>query len=337
MTNAEKVAAFAYLGRAMANDNDINLQHAIRQAAFHNPWFTPENVSFALAQWHKTLTSQNIEAWFAAEGIEPAAKPQKVGIVMAGNVPLVGLHDLLCVLACGHKAVLKLSADDSVLMQFAIDVLKRFHPTLAESIDCVKRLHDIDAVIATGSNNTARYFEYYFGKYPHIIRKNRNSVAVLNGKETQTDLFNLGGDIFRYFGLGCRNVTHLYLPVGYELPMFYDGIADWYEVLNNSRYANNYTYHKAILLMNLHQHLDNNFLLLKEDDLIYSPVGMLHYSFYDGLHNLEETLTTQADAIQVAVGDLSSINTLPFGSTQMPKLTDYADQVNTITFLKTIC
>lgn len=334
--NTERIIqAFDMLGRTFGGENNPDLEAAVRRAGFENAWFTDDNVRYALKSWSKLLNTAILEEWVARESLKGATNPKKVAVIMAGNIPLVGLHDLLSVLISGHKAMVKLSKDDTALMQFVISLLQRYDRYFNEAIEVVERVQEPGAVIATGSNNTARYFEYYFGKYPNIIRKNRNSVAILTGEESSDELDALGDDIFRYFGLGCRNVTKIYVPAGYELPTFYDGLAGHYEVLNNSRYANNYTYHKAILLMNLHEHLDNNFILLKKDRLIYSPIGCLNYDFYSSTESLLNELEERKDEIQVVVSSQGWLaNSVPFGESQQPALWDYSDGVNTVKFLK---
>lgn len=303
-----------------------------------NPWFTNEYIKKALGAWCSELTIEKLNNWLINYQNIPQPKPKKVVIIMAGNIPLVGLHDLLSVLLCGHKAIVKLSGDDNVLMKWAIENLVRLAPELSTQIEITEeRLpKDFDAVIATGSNNTNRYFEYYFKNKSSLLRKSRTSVAVLTGKETQEDLHKLGEDIFTYFGLGCRNVSKIYLPEGYDIATFYEGIVDFYEHINHNKYANNYTYHKAIFLMNLTQHFDNNFLLLKEDKAIASPLGVLFYEYYSDINELAQTLALQKENIQCVVSKVAINDSLPLGKAQQPELTDYADGVDTVKFLMEI-
>jgi hypothetical protein len=303
-----------------------------------NPWFTNEYIKKALGAWGSELTIEKLNNWVINYQNIPHPKPKKVVIIMAGNIPLVGLHDLLSVLLCGHKAIVKLSGDDNVLMKWAIENLVRLAPELSTQIEITEeRLpKDFDAVIATGSNNTNRYFEYYFKNKSSLLRKSRTSVAVLTGKETQEDLHKLGEDIFTYFGLGCRNVSKIYLPEGYDIATFYEGIVDFYEHINHNKYANNYTYHKAIFLMNLTQHFDNNFLLLKEDKAIASPLGVLFYEYYSDINELAQTLALQKENIQCVVSKVAINGSLSLGKAQQPELTDYADGVDTVKFLMEI-
>lgn len=307
-----------------------------RQAYLENNWFTEFYVQKAVAAWAEELIPQKLHKWLGVYEQMPAPTTKKVAIIMAGNIPLVGLHDLLAVLACGHEAVVKLSADDKVLMTWAIHALKTIDPALGQRITIItERLPEsFDAVIATGSNNTNRYFQYYFKSKPSLLRKARHSVAVLTGNETPEDMLKLGEDIFTYFGLGCRNVAKLYVPEGYEVSHFYEGIASFYEHINHNKYANNYTYHKAILLMNLTPHLDNNFLLLKEDTGIASPLGVMFYEHYRNEEHLKELLNAQREAIQCIVAKQQVMDiSIPLGKAQEPGLSDYADGVDTIQFL----
>jgi len=300
-----------------------------------NPWFTIEYTKKAISAWGDQLSIDHLNKWLSVYQDMPQPELKNVVVIMAGNIPLVGLHDLLSILVCGHKAIIKLSSDDTVLMKWVIESLINIAPEWADKIEITdERLpKNFDAVIATGSNNTNRYFEYYFKTKPSLLRKARTSVAVLTGNETPEDLQKLGEDIFTYFGLGCRNVSKIYMPEGYDIAHFYEGIADFYEHINHNKYANNYTYHKAILLMNLTKHFDNNFLLLKEDINIASPLGVMFYEQYTNLDELSKTLENNKDQIQCVVSKISINNSVPLGKAQQPELTDYADGVDTVKFL----
>lgn len=300
-----------------------------------NPWFTIEYTKKAIAAWGDQLSTEHLNKWLSVYQDMPQPEPKNVVVIMAGNIPLVGLHDLLSVLVCGHKAIVKLSSDDTVLMKWVIESFINIAPEWTGKIEITdERLpKNFDAVIATGSNNTNRYFEYYFKTKPSLLRKARTSVAVLTGNETPEDLHKLGEDIFTYFGLGCRNVSKIYVPEGYDIAHFYEGIADFYEHINHNKYANNYTYHKAILLMNLTKHFDNNFLLLKEDNNIASPLGVMFYEQYTNLDELSKTLENHKDQIQCVVSKIAINNSVPLGKAQQPELTDYADGVDTVKFL----
>lgn len=311
-------------------------QPVFRQAYLENNWFTETYVQKAVLAWADELTPAKLQKWLGAYASMQTPEPKKVAIIMAGNIPLVGLHDLLAVLACGHEAVVKLSSDDKQLMKWAIEALQKIDIGLKSRIQIVdSRLPELfDAVIATGSNNTNRYFQYYFKNKPSLLRKARHSVAVLTGNETPEDMMRLGEDIFTYFGLGCRNVAKLYVPEGYDVSHFYEGIASFHEHINHHKYANNYTYHKAILLMNLTPHLDNNFLLLKEDNHIASPLGVMFYEHYKNESHLNDLLNAQKEAIQCIVAKQQiTAGSVPLGKAQEPALSDYADGIDTIQFL----
>lgn len=301
----------------------------LKSAEIQNPWFTPENLKFGLAQWGKILTKENLNQWL--ELYSYSENQKNIGIIMAGNIPLVGFHDLISVLLSGNKALVKTSSKDDVLMDFVLNYLQDFDSDLKNSILKVEKLQNMDAVIATGSNNTARYFEYYFREIPHIIRKNRTSAAVLSGNESEEDLKNLSEDIFRYFGLGCRNVTKLYLPEGFNTDLLFEAFYDWNPIINHTKYSNNYDYNRAIYLMEQQPFLDNNFVILKESKDFHSPIGVIHYEFYKNLDEVKNELKFNEEKIQCVVGNDFEVK---FGETQKPLLTDYADGIDTMKFLE---
>jgi hypothetical protein len=314
-----------------------DLRELISRVHIQNNWFTEENVKKALEAIGDSLEQHAFVEWLSVyiRDLDNKA-PKKVAVIMAGNVPMVGFHDMLCVLLSGHKFTGKLSSEDKVLLPFIAKILVHIEPRYAENIEFTDGpLKGMDAVIATGSNNSARYFDYYFGKYPNIIRKNRNSVAVLTGKEKPEELVQLGNDVFRYFGLGCRNVSKLFVPKGYNFNAFYEAIFDQKEIVNNNKYANNYDYNKTVYLMsNDLSLLDNNFLLLKQDSSYSSPIGALFYEYYDSLPALNKRLEADHEQIQcIVAGDPGIKNAIPFGMAQCPKLSDYADGVDTMRFL----
>jgi hypothetical protein len=335
MTFQQRVSAFAELGHFFEQSIALQDNPIFFKAHTHNPWFTIENTKSAVKAWADTLTEPKLGEWLKDYTIPENKDPKKVAIIMAGNIPMVGFHDLLCVLISGNKAIVKLSEDDTVLMKWAIEELIRIEPQLSNYIAISEsRLpQDFDAVIATGSNNTNRYFEYYFRDKPSLLRRNRNSVAIISGNETPEDFTKLGEDIFTYFGLGCRNVSKLYVPKDYDIVPFYEGIESFYDVVNHHKYANNYTYHKAIFLMNLAQHFDNNFLLLKKDEKIASPLGVMFYEEYESIDALKQLLESKRDEIQCIVSKTAFPNALPFGKAQHPELWDYADGVDTLEWL----
>lgn len=314
------------------------LEDQIQASVHHNGWFTRENVVFALQQWSKALTAANLDKWLAPYNLRETS-PRTVGIIMAGNIPMVGFHDFLSVLISGNKVKAKQSSNDKLLLPVIADYLIALAPEWKDFIHILPgkdqggRLENYDAVIATGSNNTARYFEYYFADKPSIIRKNRNSVAVLTGSETKEELGLLGEDIFRYYGLGCRNVSKLYVPEGYSFENFFRAIYPWNPIINQAKYANNYDYNKAVYLMSLFKLQENGFLILKEDASFGSPIATLFYQTYSDLSDLKAELESHKDSIQCVVTRNVHENEIPFGKTQQPELWDYADNVDTMDFL----
>ncbi len=310
----------------------------INRAQETNPWFDKKQIHFSLKNWSHALTKQSLDQWLDSYNLVDKPTPiRTIAVIMAGNIPLVGFHDFLCVLVSGHKIQIKLSSNDCHFIPMIARFLKVYNPYFQDKIEIVeKELHKYDAVIATGSDNTSRYFDYYFGKYPNIIRHNRNSVAVLSGEETSVELKNLGDDIFQYFGLGCRNVSKIYVPRNYDFDKLFKALYDFKDLTNNKRYMNNFDYNKAVFLMSQSKNmLENGFILLKEDENFSSPIATLFYEFYDNQKALEEHLNENKDKIQCIVGSNMSpyIN---FGSAQKPSLEDYADGIDTINFIKNL-
>ena len=305
----------------------------IKLSQSHNGWYTPEQVYFALESWAKALTKENLDTWLNAYDFENIT-PKRVALILAGNIPLVGFHDFVSVLITGNHALIKTSSNDQHLLPFLVKYLIHIEPEFANRISFVEgKLENFDAVIATGSNNTARYFEYYFKDKPSIIRKSRNSVAVLNGQETKEDLVALGEDIFRYFGLGCRNVSKLFVPKGYSFDTFFEALFEYQDVIHYEKYANNYDYNKAVFLMSNFKLLDNGFLTIKEDSSHASPISSVFYEYYEDLTILEQKLASEAENLQCIVSNNLIKDSIAFGQTQQPKLWDYADNIDTITFL----
>jgi len=305
----------------------------LRQKAF-NGWFDKKEVLTSLSAIGASLSEENLNSWLFDYSITDDSN-KSVGVIMAGNIPLVGFHDFLTVLITGNKIQAKLASNDNTLIRKIGEVLIFIDADFEPKISFVERLEKFDAVIATGSNNTARYFEQYFGKYPNIIRKNRNSVAIINEKDSAEELNALGQDVFQYFGLGCRSVSKMYFPKGYKIDAFFEAILDDYQdVTQNNKYANNYDYNKAVYLMGNNQLLDNGFMLLKEDTSFTSPVGVINYEYYDSVEELEKQLEAQKEELQCIVSSKNTdIDTLAFGEAQCPTLSDYADSVDTIKFL----
>ncbi|WP_291117389.1 acyl-CoA reductase [Flavobacterium sp. UBA6135] len=302
----------------------------------HNGWFTKEQVYFAVNSWAEALTEENLTTWLSNYGFSEK-ETKRVGLILAGNIPLVGFHDFLAVLLSGHHALVKTSSNDQHLIKFLANYLIAVEPELKNRITFTDgKLENFDAVIATGSNNTARYFEYYFKNKPSIIRKNRNSIAILNGNETHEDLVNLGEDIFRYFGLGCRNVSKLFVPKGYNFEFFFKAIYEYQDVIHYEKYSNNYDYNKAVFLMSNFKLLDNGFLTIKEDTSYSSPISSVFYEFYEDLEALKNRLINENEQIQCIVSNDLVDKSIAFGQTQKPKLWDYADDVDTLKFLNSL-
>ena len=320
------------LGELLSKTEQFN--DIFEKAEQQNSWFTRANVIFAFKSWSDALSENNVKQWLSQYQLPQTTSPKKILIIMAGNLPLVGLHDLLCVLVTGHKAIVKLSSNDCVLLPYLITQMKTFAPEWTEAVTFTDdKVTEYDGVIATGSDNTARYFEYYFGKKPHIIRKNRHSVAVLTGKETPEERFALGKDIFLYYGLGCRSISKLFVPKGYDFNLLFQAIYPYKDIIQEQKYANNYDYNKAVYLMSLFQLLENGFLLLKEDEHYGSPIATLFYEYYTDVDSLKEKLTTDAEKIQCVVAHNFTTEEVAFGETQTPQLWDYADGVDTLNFL----
>lgn len=303
------------------------LEKLIEMAHIYNNWFIPEFVKESLINISSLLKEEELIKFSTSI---KEKDPKTIAIICAGNVPIVCFHDILCVLLSGNIALIKLSSDDNLLMPFFLKLLTHYQPEFETQILFAEgKLGAFDAVIATGSNNTAGHFKYYFGKYPHIIRKNRSSIAVLTGKESTQDLKDLGKDIFLYFGLGCRNVSKLLVPKGYNFNTFFESIVDYGFVVNNKKYGNNYDYHRAIYLLESMEFLDNNFLMIKENQDLHSPVGVLYYQYYDNEKEINTYLDSIKDDLQCIVG----AKNIPFGYSQQPVITDFADNVNTLEFL----
>ncbi|MDY0779543.1 acyl-CoA reductase [Tenacibaculum sp. IB213877] len=319
--------------------NDLffdGFKHQLKIAEENNSWFTKDNLLFACENWSEALSEENIKNWVSKENLGKN-KPKTVAVIMAGNIPLVGFHDFLSVLISGHSVLAKLSSNDKHLLPFLAKYLEYVYEDFKGKISFTEgKLEGFDAVIATGSDNTARYFEYYFKDKPNIIRKNRNSVAVLTGNETTEDFEKLSNDVFQYFGLGCRSVSKLFVPKDYNFDDFFRGMFNKQEIINNVKYANNYDYNKAVYLMSEFDILENGFLMIKEDDSYASPIASVFYEYYDDLDNLKIKLYEDREKIQCIVANGFHENEIPFGQTQHPQLWDYADSVNTLEFLAKI-
>lgn len=328
------INTFSALGDILSHP-DAELSNIISNQLYYNAWFTPENVMRSVTSIGNMLNRADLTEWLSGYRFNEG-EPKKVGLILAGNIPLVGFHDILCVLASGNIAMIKLSSQDNRLIKYVLQKLAELDAGLTNKFTYVEKLENFDAVIATGSNNTSRYFEYYFGKVPNIIRRNRNSIAVLTGNETTEQLHELGRDIFDYYGLGCRNVSKLLVPEGYDFKYFFESIQDYEQIIHHHKYNNNYDYNKSIYLVNGDQHLDNGFLLLKKDEKLTSPLSVLFYDTYSDLQQAQQSINEQSESVQCVVSgaklDIKN-QVVDFGESQQPKLWDYADGVDTMEFL----
>ncbi len=328
MNLAERITIMGKLGRYLV-ENDEELNKVKEKAYQKNKWFTEEFINYSFKNISENyLDEQILKNWVSHYHIDDNIKPQKIGVVMAGNIPLVGFHDFLSVFITGHQQLIKLSDKDDVLLAHIIDKMKEWNPKVSSIITTAELLKDCDAYIATGSNNSARYFHHYFDKYPSVIRNNKTSVAVLSGEETEEQLSSLADDVFIYFGLGCRNVTKLFVPENYNFEMLLSAFKKYHYFADLTKYRNNYDYNLALLIMNNKYYMANDSIILSENENIFSPVSVLHYSFYNNEKSILEQLINDEN-VQCVVGK----DHVPFGKAQKPDLFDYADGIDTIEFL----
>lgn len=311
---------------------------ALTAIAFsYNGWFTTDNIAQALQGIALMLDKKELNQF--TKTIKEPLQPKTVAVIMAGNIPAVGFHDMLCVLLSGHSILIKVASDDPALIPFLAGMLIYYEKDFALRINFSEaKLANFEAVIATGSNNSAKHFEYYFGKYPHIIRKNRSSVAILTGNETKEELTLLGKDIFDYYGLGCRNVCKLYVPEGYVFDSLFEAVYDYKFVLDNKKYNNNYEYNRAIYLLDLIPFLDNNFLMIREHNDLHAPTSVLYYETYTSEDALNTNIANIKTNLQCVVSKLKlkDIKITGFGKAQQPCVIDFADDVNTLDFLNSL-
>jgi hypothetical protein len=333
-----RINAFTELGKYLTNpQNSPKLEELAINANRKNNWFTVPNVLKSLsAIATQYLDADKLSKW--ADSYDPIAGPRKVGVIMAGNIPAVGFHDALAVLISGHQLMAKLSSEDQVILPALLEILKEIEPAFNDQIEYAERLNAADAYIGTGSDNTARYFHYYFAKKPNIIRRNRTSVAVLTGAESAQELENLGSDVIQYFGLGCRNVSKVFVPEGYDFTKFYESIQSFDQLcLYHHKYFNNYEYNKSVLLINRTPHFDNGFLMITENEALVSPISVVYYQTYKNMEDVQEQLTVNGDKIQCIISNNKNIaGSIPFGQSQSPGLFDYADSVDSMKFLSEI-
>lgn len=334
----KRIRAFAELGEVMRHGaggttygNAGHFTHLIDTLHLENPWFTPDNVRLAVSSVGRTLTEENLVRWLSAyPELQEERQPVTVGVVMAGNIPLVGFHDLLCVLVTGNRLQAKLSNRDEPLMRAVAKTLTETEPELESFIELTAdSLKNFDKVIATGSNNTSRYFEYYFRNIPSVIRRNRNSIAILDGTESPQELRLLGDDIFSYFGLGCRNVSKLYIPEGYDPAGLIRHWGRYEELSSHYKYSVNFDHNKAVMIVNREPFTDGGFVLLRESSSLTPPMTVVHYEFYRPGEGPELMAELDGNMLQCVSGH----GHLPFGSAQQPELWDYADNIDTISFV----
>jgi hypothetical protein len=331
MSVDERIAAFDRLGTALVTLTNDEFKSLALKAASENPWFTEDNIRMAVSSIHLVLSADVLKQWTSNYDFND--KPKKVAVVMAGNIPLVGFHDFLSVLISGNSILIKSSSKDNVLIRFVVDLLISIEPRFSERIEFAERLKGFDAIIATGSDNTSRYFEYYFGKYPNIIRRNRTSVAVLNGDESSDELKDLGTDIFSYFGLGCRNVSKLFVPPSFSLEQVFTSWQSFHDVIHHHKYCNNYDYQKSIMLIERIPFFDGTFVMLQETEKLVSPISVVYFEYYHNSDDLRSKLAANIEKIQCIVDNSGEHSNIKFGRAQFPGPGDYADQIDTLKFL----
>ena len=329
MNVEQRVVLLEKLGRYLVSD-DAGWALVKEKAANENPWFIPEFINYQLNHISREfLNRHNLEKWISKYDLSSLTAPKNVGIVMAGNIPLAGFHDFLSVFISGHRQTIKPSSKDFHLIKGIVDKLKEWNTEVNDYVSIAEQLKNCDAYIATGSNNSSRYFDYYFSKYPHIIRRNRTSVAILTGNETLQELEALADDIYLYFGLGCRNVTKLYVPMDFDFLPLLESFKKYNWTFDVSKYKNNYDYQLAVMIINKLYYMTNGSILIVENAGLFSPVGQLHYEVYSDVAAVEEFVTNTED-IQCVVGK----HYVPFGKAQQPALDDYADKADTLRFLQ---
>ncbi len=332
---SERLELVAILGEHIVKESNERTA-VMEQAQRFNPWFTVESIEGGLAAIAQSFLQRDIlQQWVSNYAIADNPSPKSVGMVLAGNIPMVGFHDILCTFVSGQRSVLKLSDKDTVLMDYILDGMNAIEPKAKDYFIKTERLANFDAVIATGSNNTATYFHKYFGNHPNIIRKNRNGIAILNGAESIEDLYNLGIDMFTYFGLGCRNVSKIYVPRDYNFEPLLEELHKYNDIIHHNKYKNNYDYNIALYLLNKAKFLNNGSIILMEDERIPSRIATCHFEYYDSIEKLTQDLGTKEDQIQCIVSNIQdlSLKTFDFGKAQSPTIDDYADGVDTMAFL----
>ena len=340
----ERIQAFSDLGILLRENSskqkiktfqkwDSELNKLLNDSYQYNSWFTENNLKLSLKNWSAELNKKNIENWLENYKIELKSS-KTVAIIMAGNIPIVGFHDLMCSLILGFKCNVKLSSDDKILIPLIVKFIQSRFDGFKEKVFFKNNiLKNFDAVIATGSNNSHKYFEYYFGKYPNLLRKTRHSVAVLNGDESDNELALLSNDVFDYFGLGCRSVSKIFIPKGYDLDLLFNAFYKKRFVIDHNKYVNNYDYNKAVYLMSEEKFYDNGFVILKEEKKLGSPIACVYFEYYEDLVQVQNIIKINNQNIQCVVSNEKIFNGISFGTTNCPKLSDYADNVDTLKFL----
>jgi len=305
----------------------------IKEAYQYNNWFTRNNCLLSFKNWSKELTTEKLSKWIDNYNLDDYSK-KTIAIIMAGNIPLVGFHDFICAKILNYKCLIKMSSDDKILLPVVIDFLDFISPGFKKDIEFTdKPLKNFDGVIATGSNSSFKYFEYYFKKYPKLLRKNRHSIAVLDGNESKENLIDLGYDIFNYFGMGCRNVSKIFVPKNYSFDLLFESLFEFKDIIKHNRYANNYDYNKAVYLMSNIKFIENGFLILKKDKKLGSSISCLFYETYNSIKEIEKYIDKNSESLQCIVSNSNLSNSIPLGSSQKPKIDDYADNIDTLNFL----
>ena len=336
MTIVERIYVLNELGNRLTEPNEY-LEAVMKRTAIHNGWLTVAHQKQAIeAIVSQFLSESKLVDWTNKYKVATKPTPKRVGLIMAGNIPLVGFHDFLCIFVSGNHAKVKVSSKDPYLFPYLIKLMTEIDERVASYIEIVEQLRDFDAVIATGSNNSAKYFESYFGKVPNIIRKNRNGVAILSGKETKQELIEFGHDVFDYFGLGCRNVSKIYVPIDYDFDPLLEALHTYNSMVLHTKYKNNFDYNYAVFMLNKEKFHANGCIMLLERSGIPSNIATLHYEYYNDLSHLDNLLETQHEKIQVIIASnthQSKLPTMAFGEAQCPQLADYADGIDTMNFL----
>lgn len=331
MESLSRSAAWPGFDCGLTEDEYQSANEVVATQVAYNGWFTESNTRKAIGEWACNLTAENLKQWVSQYNIPDVPREQQtVAIICAGNIPMVGFHDILCVLLSGHKALIKLSSDDARLIPLFLYLIMKWEPGLKDSIAWADgKMENFHRIIATGSDNTSRYFHAYFDKYPNIIRHSRTSVAVLKGEETEEELNGLAHDIFDYFGMGCRNVCKVFIPQGYDLNILIKALLPFQDVIKHNKYANNYDYNKAVWLLNQVDLLENGFMLFKEDTGWVAPTGSLYYEYYSEIQEVHNRIQEHQEHLQCVVGK----DFIPFGQAQCPGLSDYPDNVDVMKFL----